>query len=58
MNEKIREPNKHSTEDQESSNSRSPGVTDRGLINAENLSNNEDTNQPHKDSKTDITNNK
>jgi hypothetical protein len=33
MNEKVREPNKPNTEDQESNDSsRSPGVTDRGLI--------------------------
>ncbi|MBW4668805.1 MAG: hypothetical protein KME60_15615 [Cyanomargarita calcarea GSE-NOS-MK-12-04C] len=52
MNEKVREPNKPNTEDQESNDSsRSPGVTDRGLISH----NKDNTKEASKDSKIDVT---
>ncbi|MBA3922154.1 MAG: hypothetical protein H0X31_10825 [Nostocaceae cyanobacterium] len=53
MNEKVREPNKPNTEEQESNeSSRSPGVTDRDLISQENPSNKNNT----KEAKIDVIN--
>ncbi len=50
MNEKVREPNKPNTEEQEShESSRSPGVTDRGLIRPENRSNTDNKKEANKD---------
>lgn len=49
MNKKVPEPNKPNAEDQESNDSsRSPGVTDRGLISQENLSNKDNTKEASK----------
>ncbi len=53
MNEEIREPKEFNTEDEESNgSSRSPGVTDRGLISREKLPNKNNPSEPSKDSKT------
>jgi len=50
MNETVREPNKPNTEEQESNeSSRSPGVTDRGLISQENPSNKNNPKEAKKD---------